>query len=261
MWNDLVCPVDQGRLQRFDTQLCCRECGRSYPVLESVPTFLSDDESPAWRRTQRQWIGELPRGPREQRVSISPELRERGRALERLISEHVGLDNRSRVLQVGPGGEGEIHHLQRGVRYAVDPLAGVLAERRLLRWGQVRWVAARGEQLPFADGCFSAVVLADVLDWVQSPRRVLHEAWRCLASDGVLYVSQRAASRAGMRHLNLSSVQELAAGFRVIGAGRCAALAVPSENGGAVAGTIVARDERYLLLTRSMSTLRLLRAA
>jgi len=261
MWDDLVCPADYGPLDRFGTQLSCRNCGAGYPVLESLPTFLADDESAAWRRHQRRSIARLPRGPREARVTYSPVVRERGRQLEALLGEHLSLGSRSRILQVGPGAEGEVHHFQTGLRYAVDPLAGVLAERRLLRWGQVRWVAARGERLPFPDGCFSAVILSEVLDWVDSPRRVLHEAWRCLSGDGLLYVAQSEERTAPLRRLSLETIQRLAAGFRVVEAGSRAAVCVPAAAAGAVAGSIVPRDERFMLLARATSSLRVLAAA
>ena len=40
--DSLVCPLDQGPLKLNDGSLCCR-CGRTYPVVDSVPVMLIDD--------------------------------------------------------------------------------------------------------------------------------------------------------------------------------------------------------------------------
>ncbi|MBX7165789.1 MAG: methyltransferase domain-containing protein [Pirellulales bacterium] len=260
MWSDLVCPIDQGALEGRDERLVCRRCGSGFPVLDSIPTFLAGNESTRWRRSQRRWLAALPRSPRDERVQIVPELRERGRRVERLLRDHVALGSHDRVLQIGAGAEGEVHHFQTGVRYAVDPLAAVLAERRLLRWGQVRWVAARGEQLPFADGTFSAVILANVLNWVDSPRRVMFEAWRCLTANGVLLIAHGANTLQPLRDLTLGAVHELSTGFRVLAQGSCGPLAVSDAHSGAVAARLVADTRHYLLLSRTAG-LRLMAAA
>jgi SAM-dependent methyltransferase len=196
MWDDLVCPTDRGRLLGFRDWLACQSCGRGYPVLDSIPTFLAPREDPRWQLLQAQRIADLPAQSDEAAPERSTQCRQRARALEDRLARFLELSPASKVLQVGIRGEAELHHFRSGVRYGVEPLAGVLAERGLLKWGQVRWVAGRGEELPFPDRNFQLILLGDILDKVESPRRVLAEAARCLADDGVLWISSR-VRRAG----------------------------------------------------------------
>jgi SAM-dependent methyltransferase len=198
MWDDLVCPIDHGQLQGHGDWLACAKCGRGYPVLDGIPTFLATEEDEAWRRSQCRRAAQLPRHDEDAPVVRSMLVRRRGRALERLVERYLPIGPTTRMLQVGLAREAELHHFRRGVRYGVEPLAGVMAARGLLRWGQVRWVAGRGEELPFPDRHFRVILLGDVLDHVESPGRVLSEARRCLAPEGVLWLTCRTA-RQGWR--------------------------------------------------------------
>ena len=194
-WDELVCPFDHGPLTGTSNWLTCALCGRGYPLIDGIPALLAADEDPRWRRAQQRLAQRLA-DPRVNLFANYTEYRRRdGRLLEEHLATHVTLGPRSRVLQVGPGGEAEIQYFRTGVRYAVEPLAGWLADCGRLRWGQVRWVAARGEELPFADGTFDAIVLRDVLDAVESPARVLEQCTRCLAPRGVLWISSEAHAR------------------------------------------------------------------
>ncbi len=196
MWEDLVCPIDQGSLAGDGDWLACRRCGRGCPVLDGVPAFLSCDDDPYWLRAINHQAARLPLEPPDDWSARSNALRTAARQLECALAPHVNLQPHSKILQVGLQGEGEIHHLRVGVRYAIDPLACLMAQRGLLRWGRVRWVAGRGEELPFPDRNFQLILLNDVLDRVESPLRVLQEAYRCLADDGVLWISTPVAPAA-----------------------------------------------------------------
>jgi uncharacterized protein YbaR (Trm112 family) len=195
MWEDLVCPVDHGELHGQGDWLACRKCGRGYPVLDGIPRFLSPDENPAWRAAQQRRVDRLPAGAGHAPEPHFRSVRQRGRMLEERLSHWVEWGPATRILQIGVSREAELHHFRQGVRYGVEPLAGVLAARGLLRWGQVRWVAGRGEELPFADGNFKVVLLGDVLSHVESAERVLDEACRCLAPGGVLWLGCRTIGR------------------------------------------------------------------
>lgn len=192
MWGDLVCPVDRGALDIGRDWMACTQCGRGFPVLDGIPTFLPVDDDPRWRAARRGQLARLPRANPRESNSRSVLMRRRARRLESSLAPFVQLGPRSRLLQVGVPGEGELHHFRTGIRYAIDPLAGPLHARGLLRWGQVRWISARGEELPFPGGSFRLIILSDVLDVVESPARLLSEANRVLADDGVLWLSVRA---------------------------------------------------------------------
>lgn len=190
MWAELACPFDHGALEAGQDWLACHLCGRGYPIVDGVPTFLPTRESARWRQAQQTRLDRLaiatPEGSFEM-AARSRRLRRQSREIETVLSRFVALDAASRVLQIGVEGESEVQYFSRGSRYAVEPLAG-------FRWargdeGNIRWVAGRGEELPFPAGVFQAVLLAGVLDCVESPRQVLAEASRVLAPHGALWLS------------------------------------------------------------------------
>lgn len=188
MWDDLVCPVDHHALEGHAPWLACRECGRGFPVLDCIPTFQAQDDPPRWVREQRRLAGFLKTRPSDEaRYARRDWLRERAGRLDPLFAR-VCPASRRRVLQFGVLQEAEVHHVKGAVRYAVDPLAGVMAEFGTLTWGEVRWVASCGRQLPFPDANFHAVVIVDALDRTAAPAELFREIRRCLAPDGLVWL-------------------------------------------------------------------------
>ncbi len=197
MWDDLICPFDHGSLEGGGPWFSCRRCGRGYPVVDSIPTFLPCEESETWREHQNRLAKSILGEPKETEHGWSRAIRYRGRAMEARLRQHIELGPRTRMLQIGLRGQGEIHHFSCGIRYGVDPLAGVMADQGRLKWGQVRWASACGEALPFPSNHFQGIVLSDILGSVESPEKVLQEAHRCLSVDGV-FVSVLPSSRLGL---------------------------------------------------------------
>ncbi len=195
MWADLACPVDQGRLSEFKDWLACESCGRGYPVVDGIPRFLSADDSPRWRDLQHVKLALLDADEDASRQVQSRLLRQGGRAIERRLAQFAQLSAKSRLIQVGCSGEAELHHFRRGIRYVLEPLAGTFSALDRLRTGEVRWVAARGEELPFCDKVIDAALLVHALDGAQSPRDVLAETRRTLRADGVCWLSCRVHHR------------------------------------------------------------------
>ena len=186
MWDELVCPFDHARLDESPAELTCRDCGREYPIDNGTPIFSSADrpwnenDAPANERGEAPQIyGFRPRRP--------------GRELQTILSRFVSLGPRSRILLVGPCANVDLRCLA-GRQYVVDPIASRRGHTGRLGRDGLRWIAARGEALPFAGGSFDAVVLADMLQWTQTPQRVLGEASRILAADGVLWLSSQVAT-------------------------------------------------------------------
>lgn len=201
MWDELVCPFDHGSFAAYGSWLSCRRCGRGVPIIEGIPQFLPVDDDPHWRETQKLRALALEGIP-EATPARSGALRKAARQLERRLSDHLRLTPQSRVVQIGVPGEGLIHHLRGGVCYAVDPLAGEMAARETLRFGRVRWIAGRGEELPFADRSVDLVLLAETLCHAEAPEQVLREAARCLKNDGVLVVTSAIDPSATMSFLH-----------------------------------------------------------
>jgi SAM-dependent methyltransferase len=181
MWHELVCPADRGTLVHHGGWLSCSRCGRGFPVLREIPTFLPEHDADSWRcRLQYDAMSLAAGGSRcASRVA---------RCRARYLEQRFPWLSRSqpRILRIGLCGEGEIHHLRGAERYAIDPLAGAAADAQQLRWGRIQWVQGRGEELPFRDGFFSLIVVAGALLRCESPHRLLAEAARCLHANGLL---------------------------------------------------------------------------
>ncbi len=188
MWDDLVCPFDHGSYAVYGNWLSCRRCGRGVPVIDGIPQFLPEDDDPAWREIQQLRAIELT-AVSDDNISRSAMFRKVARQLERRLASHIRLTPQSRIVQVGVPGEGIIHHIRGGTCYAIDPLAGERAACESLRFGRVRWVAARGEELPFADRSLDLILLDQTLIHAESPQAVLQEATRCLKDNGVLLIT------------------------------------------------------------------------
>ncbi|MEW6034625.1 MAG: class I SAM-dependent methyltransferase [Chloroflexota bacterium] len=70
-----------------------------------------------------------------------------------------------------------------GIEFGVDPAAAML---QMAGSRGIQVLEAAGEELPFPDGMFGALLVALTLCFVADPARVLREAWRVLRPGGGL---------------------------------------------------------------------------
>jgi ubiquinone/menaquinone biosynthesis C-methylase UbiE len=112
---------------------------------------------------------------------------QKARALEREWSKYVKLDKNSRILQIGCGPEDVINYISAGKKYAIDPLAEFYRKKFGLDYNSISFLEGRAESLPFPDGFFDVVILANVLDHVEQPQKALSEITRVLKKDGLFH--------------------------------------------------------------------------
>jgi SAM-dependent methyltransferase len=106
-----------------------------------------------------------------------------------LLEEVRLLAEDARVLEVGSGAHGLIFYFGAKSVVGVDPLA-MYYPRLFPAWqARAQTVAARGEQLPFADETFDVVFCDNVVDHAEHPARIVSEIARVLAPGGLLYFS------------------------------------------------------------------------
>ena len=101
--------------------------------------------------------------------------------------KYIILNKKSKILQIGCGPEDIINYLNIGNRYAIDPLADFYKEKFKFDYGGVKFLKARGEKLPFKTNFFDIVVLTNVLDHTENPKKALLEIKRVLKQDGIFY--------------------------------------------------------------------------
>lgn len=109
------------------------------------------------------------------------------------ISEFFKFDENNRILEIGSGPAGIITHLSGSNRYGIDPLEEyfyTVKEYTAYRDPQVKYLTAKGENLPFEDHSFDLILIDNVLDHCDSPEKVIQEANRVLAHGGILYFKQ-----------------------------------------------------------------------
>ena len=105
--------------------------------------------------------------------------------LENEWKHFISLNKNSKILQIGCGPEDVITHLKTGKKYAIDPLADFYKKKFGLNYGNLVFLQGRGEELPFDDKSFDVIILANVLDHVESPEKVLSEIKRVLKDKGI----------------------------------------------------------------------------
>jgi SAM-dependent methyltransferase len=200
-----VCPVDHGRLEAGNGEMRCPACGLAARVAHGVVDFSPASAAPQrWREAQHYeidfWTHDAV--PMEARAEM---YRANAAGIMRFFAGDRPIDARSRVVQIGAAGHAEINYITAGVKCAVDPLAAALSERGLLVHGDVHWASAMGEQLPCANGAFTHAILANMIDHVSDPRKVLCEALRVLEPGGVACVSCHVSRRAMLPFFRLLS--------------------------------------------------------
>lgn len=93
----------------------------------------------------------------------------------------------TRVLEVGSGTGGLIFGFGNNLRVGVDPLADHYKQLYPKLQSTANTVAARGEDLPFADASFDIVLSDNVIDHAEQPFTIVGEMIRVLRPGGLLY--------------------------------------------------------------------------
>ncbi|MDO8480151.1 MAG: methyltransferase domain-containing protein [Candidatus Rokubacteria bacterium] len=185
----LCCPSDRGELslvaaEPSEPSLRCGQCGRSYPVHNGIPRFVSDDQYTA--NFSHEW-----------RLHRTTQLDSASSALsERTFAEKTGWtpdDVRGRlVLDVGCGmGRFADVVLRWGGRvvgielsYAVDS-----ARANLAHHDGFTAIQASVFELPFRPECFDLIYSIGVLNHTPDPRKAFHCLPPLLRAGGEIAVS------------------------------------------------------------------------
>jgi uncharacterized protein len=219
----LRCPADashgpnSGMLDPVDNAwLVCRDCGYKYPIIEGIPVMLMGGEqaqeevsreSRVWRRAQavesQEWSV-----LKWDRAGTLWHLAYRAEAA-RLLEKHVAKTKIDRAVDVGVGPAG-IGFLSRfgpsgAMILGIEPLkrtAIAIEDLDLAQYvgglrNRVRYIQARGEELPLAPASIDLAVCLNVLDHTETPARVLDSIRHCLRDRGILLLGNNIFSALG----------------------------------------------------------------
>jgi 2-polyprenyl-3-methyl-5-hydroxy-6-metoxy-1,4-benzoquinol methylase len=208
--TELACPMDHAALRCDGAALACTRCGRTYAKLGHVwdfRTVLSDAATGwdaeafdhAYQKAEIGFDGGLEYALRTRIPRLAEEYREgcKGRRLERFVQ----VSRPAQVLDLGCGNGWfcfRLAGLSPESRFSgvdVSPYCVNLFQRRLAEQGappggsDMTVALAGGEDLPFADHQFEAVILQEVLEHVRDPEQTLREAERVLAPGGAVLIT------------------------------------------------------------------------
>ncbi|QQS36856.1 MAG: class I SAM-dependent methyltransferase [Ignavibacteriales bacterium] len=114
--------------------------------------------------------------------------------LVQYTNAHFSIKDDSKILECGSGAGGILTYLtSSGQRYAFDPLENFYSSIRSFRTqrdSQVKYITARGEEIPFPDKTFDLIIMDNVLDHCESPVKVISEIKRVLGDNGIVYFKQ-----------------------------------------------------------------------
>ena len=111
---------------------------------------------------------------------------DRARVLATILDQSLTYTDGTTILQVGPGGNAEIHFLK-GIRHAIDPLASFFKKNFTeLIDPDVSYIEGMGEALPFKEASYDVILIMNVIDHCRDPLMVLDEVGRCLKPGGIM---------------------------------------------------------------------------
>jgi len=174
------------------------------PLVKETEELVTDDRWQAAQDYEKQHWQELADRIARSTGNTLRWYRWKAGELEKYLARHVGSSDAARdaVIEVGSGPIGIVNYLDTKKAAAVDPLMSFYDEKRgltELRRDGVRFISAKGEEIPEEDGAYSLAVIDNCIDHTQEPDRVMSELYRVLRPGGYLYFAVNVHGPIGIR--------------------------------------------------------------
>jgi len=114
---------------------------------------------------------------------------------QNLWKKYILLTDKTKILQIGCGPLDVINYVTIGKKFAIDPLADYYKKKFKIDYSKIKFIDGVGENLPFKDKEFDIVLLLNVLDHVQSSKKVLSECRRVLKDNGIFQFENNVYSK------------------------------------------------------------------
>ena len=117
------------------------------------------------------------------------------------VSPFLEITSETPILEIGSGAAGLITYLNSTKKIAIDPLEHYFGSSPVfcrVRDPNIKYLAARGEEIPFEDAVFDMVIADNMLDHCKYPLQVLDEIHRVLRGNGVLFLKLNIFTRSGI---------------------------------------------------------------
>jgi len=105
-----------------------------------------------------------------------------------LLESFTKINETSKILEIGCGADGIINYIDKGEKYAIDPLMDVYKSKYKMP-DDVIFEKGAGESLPFENNYFDVVITTNVLDHTYNPQKVINEIRRVLKNGGILFLT------------------------------------------------------------------------
>jgi ubiquinone/menaquinone biosynthesis C-methylase UbiE len=115
------------------------------------------------------------------------------RDLVETLKPFLSITEETYVLEIGSGAAGILTYLKSNHRFAIDPLESVYASIEKFasaRDKSVVYKEAMAEKLPFENNLFDLIIIDNVLDHCEDPKKVLSEMNRVMKKNGKVYFRQ-----------------------------------------------------------------------
>jgi len=199
----LACPFDRSALQVKGARLICQACGRQFPIVDGIPSFVTNDLAQEHDKSEWQWKQSEMRARNEQAVFYDRLLGlliltpfEASMTVRALLGEHQKFPL---LVEVGCGTGRMLQHFARYADFVVGADLSLESLKRcrqwferLSLWERTLLVHADASFLPFRDESFDAVASCQMIEHVPSDRmrqRVVVEIARILKPKGRFAIS------------------------------------------------------------------------
>lgn len=102
--------------------------------------------------------------------------------------KYMDFNHNYKILDIGCGPDGIINYINIGERYGLDPLMMYYLTNFKMPI-DIKWIEGKAEYLPFDNNFFDLIFTTNALDHSRDPKKYLKEIYRCLKSNGYLYLT------------------------------------------------------------------------